>query len=67
MCVILTAKVPHMNDANLTDKEVIMASLNIKAMDCEPRVTSVASRSTSATGKRLDQFQQPSQSNHRAM
>ncbi|OQV23876.1 Calcium-activated potassium channel slo-1 [Hypsibius exemplaris] len=62
MCVILTAKVPHTNDSNLTDKEVIMASLNIKAMDCEPRVTSVASRPVSTgpvSGRGSQVFQVP--------
>ncbi|XP_055343003.1 calcium-activated potassium channel subunit alpha-1-like [Paramacrobiotus metropolitanus] len=52
MCVVLTSKIPNYNDATLTDKEVIMASLNIKAMDFEPRRIRRNSRqpSTSVSG-----------------
>merc|ERR1719362_1582987 len=39
MCVILSAKVPSNDDPTLADKEAILASLNIKAMSFNGKVT----------------------------
>ncbi|KRZ24570.1 Calcium-activated potassium channel slo-1, partial [Trichinella pseudospiralis] len=47
MCVIISARIPNPNeDPTLTDKEAILASLNIKAMnfdECSPNLTAAMS------------------------
>lgn len=45
MCAILSAKIPNNDDPTLADKEAILASLNIKAMQFEETIGKCAPES----------------------